>query len=192
MSAIPQNILASQRASLDNLVAIQNVFFEGFEKLVDLNLKAARASLEDAVQRTREVVELKDAQDAVSFASGLTQPNAEKALAYGRHVYDIVSGVQADLTRLSEEQISENQKQVSDAIEQFSKNAPVGTESAVALLKSSLSTATSAYESVAKAAKQASRAAESNLAAATNATLKAATDAVEAAKPAARARRAAA
>jgi phasin family protein len=192
MSAIPQHILSSQKASLDNLVAIQNSFFEGFEKLVDLNLKVVKASLEEAAQKTHEVIELKDAQEAIAFASGLAQPSADKALAYGKHVYDIVSGVQADLTKLGEEQISQNQKQVSDAIEQFSKNAPAGSESAVALLKSSLSTATSAYESVAKAAKQATKTAESNLAAATNATLKAASDVAEASKPATRARRAAA
>jgi phasin family protein len=192
MSAIPQHILASQKASLDNLVAIQNSFFEGFEKLVDLNLKVVKASLEEVAQKTHEVIELKDAQEAVAFASGLAQPNAEKALAYGKHIYDIVSGVQTDLTKLGEEQISQNQKQVADAIEQFSKNAPAGSESAVALLKSSLSTANSAYESVAKAAKQATKTAESNLAAATSATLKAASDVAEAAKPAPRARRAAA
>jgi len=191
MSAIPQHILASQKASIDNLVAIQNSFFQGFEKLVDLNLKVVKASLEEAAQKSQEAIELKDAQAALAFTSGLAQPGAEKALAYGKHVYDIFSGVQADLTKLGEEQIAQSQKQVAEAVEQFSKNAPAGSEGAVALLKSSLSSANSAYESVAKAAKQASKTAESNIAAAANATFKAASDAADAAKPA-RSRRAAA
>src|SRR3546814_5777972 len=122
MTAIPQHILASQKTSIDNLVAIQNSFFQGFEKLVDLNLKVVKASLEDAAQKSQEAIELKDAQEALAFTSGLTQPSAEKALAYGKHVSDIVSGVQTDLTKLSEEQIAQNQKQVAEAIEQFSKD----------------------------------------------------------------------
>jgi phasin family protein len=192
MTAIPQHILASQKSSIDNLVAIQNSFFEGFEKLVDLNLKAVKASFDDAAQKSQQAIELKDAQEAYAFASSLAQPEAEKALAYGKQVYDIVSDVQSNLTKLGEARIEQGQKQVADAIEQFSKNAPAGSESAVALMKSSLSSATSAYESVAKAAKQASKAAESNIAAATDATFKAASNAAESAKPATRSRRRAA
>lgn len=191
MSAIPQQVLANQKASLDKFLAVQGTFFGGFEKLVDLNLKVIKATLDDVAEKSQQAIEVKDVQEALAFTSGLVQPNAEKALAYGKHVYDIVSGVQADLSKLTEDQIAQGQQQVSEAIEQFSKNAPTGSESAVALLKSSLATANSAYESVNKAAKQAAAAAESNIAAATNATFKAAADAAEATK-APRARRAAA
>jgi phasin family protein len=193
MSAIPQQVLAGQKASLDNLLAIQGTFFGGFEKLVDLNLKVIKATLDEVAQKSQQAIEVKDAQEALAFTSGLVQPNAEKALAYSKHVYDIVSGVQVDLSKLTEEQIAQGQQQVSDAIDQISKNAPTGSEGAVALLKSSLATANSAYESVSKATRQAVDAAESNLNAATNATFKAASDAAEAAtKSAPRARRTAA
>jgi phasin family protein len=190
MSAIPQQVLAGQKASLDNLLAIQGTFFGGFEKLVDLNLKVIKATLDEVAQKSQQAIEVKDAQEALAFTSGLVQPNAEKALAYSKHVYDIVSGVQVDLSKLTEEQIAQGQQQVSNAIDQISKNAPTGSEGAVALLKSSLATANSAYESVSKATRQAVDAAESNLNAATNATFKAASDAAEAAgKSAPRARR---
>ncbi len=193
MSAIPQHVLASQKASLDNLLAIQGTFFGGFEKLVDLNLKVIKATLDEVAQTSQQAIGVKDAQEALAFTSGLVQPNAEKALAYSKHVYDIVSGVQVDLSKLTEEQIAQGQQQVSDAIDQISKNAPTGSEGAVALLKSSLATANSAYESVSKATRQAVDTAESNLNAATNATFKAASDAAEAAtKSAPRARRSAA
>ncbi|NYT65182.1 TIGR01841 family phasin [Alcaligenaceae bacterium] len=191
MSAIPQNVLANQKASLDNFLAIQNTFFSGFEKLVDLNLKVIKASMDEVAQKSQQAAEVKDPQEALSFTSGLVQPNAEKALAYGKHVYDIVAGVQADLSKLTEEQLSQGQQQVSEAIDELAKNAPTGSEGAVALLKSSLATANSAYDSVAKVARQAADAAESNIAAATSATMKAAADAAEASKAAApRARRA--
>ncbi|MFA5487818.1 MAG: TIGR01841 family phasin [Candidimonas sp.] len=194
MSAIPQQVLATQKASLENLLAVQNTVFGGFEKLVDLNLKVIKATLDEVSQKSQQAIEVKDAQEAVAFTSGLVQPTAEKVLAYSKHVYDIVSGVQGDLSKLTETQIAQGQQQVTEAIDQLSKSAPTGSEGAIALLKSSLATANNAYESVSKAARQAAEAAESNISAATNATFKAATDAAEATARSAssRARRAAA
>jgi len=185
MSAIPQQVFASQKASLDKLIAVQGTFLGGFEKLIDLNLKVLKATFDEVAEKSQEAIDLKDPQEALAFASALAQPNAEKALAYGRHVYDIVSGVQADLSRLAEEQISHGRQQVSDLVDQLAKNAPTGAEGAVAMLKSSLTTANNAFESVAKVTKQAKEAAESNLNAATNATFRAASDVAEATSKAA-------
>lgn len=181
MSAIPQNVLANQKASLDNMLALQTAVFGGFEKLVDLNLKVMKATLDEVAQKSQQAIEVKDPQEAVAFASTLVQPNAEKAMAYGKHVYDIVSAMQGDLSRLAEEQIGQSRQHMAETIEQMAKNAPTGSEGAVALMKSSLATANSAYESMTKAARQAAEAAESNITAATNATIKAATDAADAA-----------
>lgn len=182
MSAVPQQILVNQKASVDNFLAFHEAVFNGFEKLVDLNLQVVRASLDEAAQKTQQAMEVKDAQEAVNFASGLVQPSTDKVAAYGKHVYDIVAGLQSSLTRLTEEQMAQAQRQLDDTIEQLARNAPAGSEGAVALMKSSLATAQSAYESAAKMARQASDAAESNIAAATNATLKAASDAAEVGK----------
>jgi phasin family protein len=178
MSAIPQQVLNSQKAAIDAFVAVQGSFFSGFEKLVDLNLKALKATIDEVSATSQQAVGVKDAQEALSLSSG-------------KHVYDIVSTVQADLAKLSESHVAEGQKHVQDAIEQFTKNAPAGSEGAVAMLKSSMAQANSAYESMTKAAKQAADVAEKNLAAAANATFKAAGQAADAAKSATRGRRAA-
>ncbi len=155
MSAIPQQVLDRQKASINTIVAAQSAVFAGFEKLVELNLKVVKATLDEVAQKSQQATEVKDPQEAAAFASGLLQPGAEKAMAYTKHVYDIVAGVQTSLVKLTEEQIAEGQQQLSEAVDQFSKNAPTGSESAVALIKSSLATATSAYDSMTKAAKQA-------------------------------------
>jgi phasin family protein len=191
MSAIPQQVLNSQKAAIDAFVAVQGSVFSGFEKLVDLNLKALKATIDEVSATSQQVAGVKDAQEALSLSSGLVQPSAEKAMAYSKHVYDIVSTVQADLAKLSESHVAEGQKHVQDAIEQFTKNAPAGSEGAVAILKSSMAQASSAYDSMTKAAKQAAEVAEKNLAAAANATFKAAGQAADAAKSATRGRRAA-
>jgi phasin family protein len=191
MSAIPQQVLNSQKAAIEALVSIQGSVFGGFEKLVDLNLKAIKATLDEVSEKSQQVAGVKDAQEAVAMTSSLVQPNAEKAMAYSKHVYDIVTGVQSDLTKLGEAQLAEGQKHMQDAIEQLTKNAPAGSESAVAMLKSGLEQANTAFESMTKAAKQAAEVAEKNLAAATSATMKAAGEAAEVAKTATRGRRAA-
>src|SRR5690554_5851690 len=182
MNALPQQIFANQKASLDNVLALQGAMFQGFEKLVDLNMKVFKASFDEVGQKSQEASSIQDAQEALNFSSSLMQPNAEKVLAYTKQVYDVLSGVQVDVTKLTEAQLEQAQVQINEAIEQLTKNAPTGSEGAVALLKSSLASVNSAYDTVAKSARQAAEAAESNIAAATDATLKAASDAVEASK----------
>jgi phasin family protein len=191
MSAIPQQVLNSQKAAIEALVSIQSSVFGGFEKLVDLNLKAIKATLDDVSDKSQQVASVKDAQEAVAMTSTLVQPNAEKAMAYSKHVYDIVSSVQADLAKLGEAHLAEGKKHMQDAIEQLTQHAPAGSESAVAMLKSGLVQANTAFDSMTKAAKQAAEVAEKNLAAATSATFKAAGEAAEVAKSATRGRRAA-
>lgn len=180
MSAIPQNILDGQKTALENLLAVQGQLFKGFEKLVDLNVTTLRNSFERAAERSQQVVNLKDVSDVVQLSQGVVQPGAEQALQYSKDVYDIISDLQVNLSRLAEVQIAQGQQQVSEAIDQLAKNAPTGSESAVALMKSSFATASNAAETVVKAARQAADVAESNMQAAANAGLKAASQATQA------------
>jgi len=188
MTKMPKEIIDSQKATVDAFMAVQGTLFSGFEKLVDLNLKVIKATMDEVNEKAHEAMDVKDAQEAVAMSSSMVQPSAEKAMAYSKHVYDIVSGVQAELSKVVEGKIAENQKQVSETIDQMTRNAPSGSESAVAMLKSSMAQANAAYESMTKAAKQAADVTEKNLHAATAATMKAASDAATgAAKTAARA-----
>ena len=61
-----------------------------------------------------------------------------------------------------EEQASEAQRKFMSAVDNAVKNAPAGSENAVALVKSAVAAANNAYESVHKAAKQAADVAEAN------------------------------
>ncbi len=177
MNTFSKQFFASQQATIDNVLAVQGSFLSSFEKLVDINLKAIKASFDEVSEQSKEVLKLQDPQDAITFSSRVFQPNTEKAVAYGKDIYDVLSGIQVDVTKLTEAQLKQFKKQVEDAIEQLSKNAPAGSEGAIALLKSSLDSANSAYDTVAKSARQAAEVAESNFNAATDATVKAARDA---------------
>ena len=97
-------------------------------------------------------------------------------------MYDIAAATNSEVTKVAESQVADAQAKFMAIVESMSKNAPAGTENAVALVKSAVAAANNAFESVHKAAKQATDAAEANFQAIT-------TSAVTAAKPASKARR---
>jgi hypothetical protein len=104
------------------------------------------------------------------------QPLAEKTAAYSRHLYDIASGSSAEFGKTFEGQAAEAQKKFLGLVDSAAKNAPAGSETAVAVMKSAVAAASNALESVQKAVKQATDVAQSNF----NAV---AATAAEAAKP---------
>ncbi|MDV7392531.1 TIGR01841 family phasin, partial [Arthrospira platensis SPKY1] len=106
---------------------------------------------------------VKDVQALLALQTSALQPLAEKAAAYSRHLYDIASGVGAEVTKMAEAQAAEAQKQFAAAVDAAVKNAPQGSEAAVAAVKTAMANANTAMESVQKAVKQAKDMAESNM-----------------------------
>jgi len=168
-----EQILTAQKANVETLFNLTNKAFEGVEKLIELNLQVAKTSLSETAENAKAVLSVKDAQELLALQSSLLQPAAEKAAAYSRHLYDIAATVNAELTRLLEEQSSDVQRKFMSAVDNVVKNAPAGTENAVSLVKSAVAAANNAYESVHKAAKQAADVAEANFQAITSSAVKA-------------------
>ena len=168
-----EQFLAAQRSSVETLFGLTSKAFEGVEKLVELNLQVARATLAEAAETTQAALSIKDAQELLALQAGLLQPAAEKAAAYSRHLYDILAGTSAEVTKAAEATMAEGQQKVLALVDSAVKNAPAGTESAVALVKSAVAAANNAYESAHKAAKQATEVAEANFTAMTNTAVKA-------------------
>jgi phasin family protein len=158
----PEQLMAAQKASVETLFGLTTKAFEGVEKLVELNLQVAKASLSEAAETTYAAMSVKDAQELLALQAGLLQPAAEKAASYSRHLYDIMAGTGAEFTKAAEAQMADSQKKMLAMVDTAVKNAPAGTESAVALVKSAVAAANNAYESAHKAAKQAAEVAEAN------------------------------
>ena len=94
------------------------------------------AKVGEVADTTRAALSIKDAQELVALQQGLLQPAAEKAAAYGRHVYDIAAATNAEVTKAAESQLADAQKQYMALVDTAVKNAPAGSENAVALVKS--------------------------------------------------------
>jgi len=161
-------VVASQKASVQTLFGLTHKAFEGVEKLVELNVQASKAALAETANHTQALLSAKDAQELLALQASLMQPLAEKAAAYSRHLYDIASGTGAEFSKAVEGQAADLQAKFMNLVDSAAKNAPAGSETAVAVMKSAVTAATNAFESVQKAVKQATDMAEANLAAVSN------------------------
>jgi phasin family protein len=168
-----EQVLAAHKANVETLFGLTNKAFEGVEKLVELNLQVAKTALGEAAETTRAILSVKDAQELLSLQAGLLQPSAEKAAAYSRHLYDIAAATNAEVSKVAEQTAAEAQAKFMNVVDTAVKNAPAGTENAVALVKSAVAAANNAYETVHKAAKQAADVAEANFQAVTSTAVKA-------------------
>ncbi len=168
-----EQVIAAHKANVETLFGLTGKAFQGIEKLVELNLQVAKTAMAEAAENTKAALSVKDAQELLALQAGLLQPTAEKAAAYGRYVYDIAASTNAEISKAAEEQASDAQKKFLALVDTSVKNAPAGTENAVALVKSAVAAANNAYESLHKASKQAADVAEANFQAMTATAVKA-------------------
>lgn len=157
-----EQLLAAQKANVETLFGLTTKAFEGVEKLVELNVTATRAALAEAADTAQTILSVKDAQELLAVQAALFQPLAEKTAAYSRHLYDISSATGAEFGRTFEGQVADAQKKFLAVVDNASKNAPAGSETAVAVFKSAVAAGNNALESMQKAVKQAADVAEAN------------------------------
>ena len=179
MSLTNEQILAAHKANMETLFGLTTKALEGVEKLVELNLTASRAALNEAASHTQAVLSVKDVQELMALQAGLLQPLAEKTASCSRHLYDLDSGIGTEFSKVAVAKASEAQKNFASMVDAAAKNAPAGSETAVAVMKSAVSAANNAFDSVQKAVKQATDAAEANF----NAMATTAADAAKTATP---------
>ncbi len=169
----PDQIAAANKANLETLFGLTSKAFEGVEKLVELNLQVAKATLAETAENAKATMAVKDAQELLALQASLLQPSAEKAAAYSRHLYDIAQSTSTEFSKTAEAQLAEMQKSITGLMDGALKNAPAGSETAVTMMKSAITAANNAFESVQKASKQATEMAEANFTTATNNAMKA-------------------
>lgn len=175
MQNIIEQFSATNKANLQALEGFTNQAFAGVEKLVELNLAASKATLGESFNHAKAALSAKDAQEFMALQTSLLQPLAEKSAAYAQHVQAIVTDSTAELSKALEAKTAEAQKAFGGVVENLAKNAPAGTETAVAAFKNALSAGQNAVESAQASAKKAVEVVQSNFTAAT----KQATDAAK-------------
>jgi phasin family protein len=163
-----EQLIALNKSNLEAVVRFAGIALEGAERMLEVQLKAAKSAFADGVQQAKALTEAKDVQEFAQLRNTVAQPFFEKATSYAKSVYDVAAVTQAEINKLVEEQVSEFNKQVVTGLDKVVKSAPAGSEVAVAAVKSAISAVNSAYDNISKSAKQFSEMTHANVEAATN------------------------
>lgn len=169
MFVTPDQFAAVGKANVEAALGFAQSNFAALEKLSALNFNATKSVFEDSMNHAKALMNVKDVQEVVNVNVAATQPSIEKIIAWQLSVYELASQSQAEYTRYFEAQTQELNKGATTYIDKFAKNAPAGSDVAIAAVKSAMAAANSAYDSMTKAAKQATELAEANMAAVTSA-----------------------
>jgi len=73
-----EQIVASNKAALNSAFAMSNEAFTSVEKLVELNMTAARSSLSESADFIKSLIGAKDPQQFLALQAEFFQPLAEK------------------------------------------------------------------------------------------------------------------
>ena len=167
MYVTPEQIQAAGKANVETLLAVANTQFAAFEKLASIQASAVKGAFEDSIANTRALLGARDVQEFVSLQNSLAQPAMEKAISFSKSVYEIATETSAELSKVAERRVADWNENFTTLLDKVSKNAPAGSDVAVAAVRSMLAAGNSAYDNFTKVTRQATEIAEANVAAAT-------------------------
>ena len=154
MYQTPEQLVALNKANLEVAMKFAGVALQGAERILDLQLKAAKTAFADSVENAKTIATVKDIKELASLKDSMAQPSLEKATAYAKSIYDVTAATQAQFGALVEVQVSEFNKQVVTALDKMVKTAPAGSEVGIAAFKSAIAAVNSGYDNISKVAKQ--------------------------------------
>lgn len=167
MFTLPEQFSAATKANIDAQLAMFTAFtskaMEGVEKMVELNITAAKTSSEEFQAMAKQLLSAKDAQEFINLTTASAQPNTEKLLGFAQNCASIVTSTGTEFTKETEKHAAELNRKVVSFIDELAKNAPAGTENGIAMFKSAFGTANAALEQGTKAVKQVAEQIETNV-----------------------------
>ncbi len=177
----PSQFFELQRVHVDALNSVGRALIAAAEKLASLNAAAGRSAIDSATEAAHSMSGAKDPKDLLTMSSASAQPSVEKLVSYTRELVGIANGVNVEIGKVVEQQIAESNKRVAELIDYASKNAPAGSEQALAMLRNAVAAGNTAFDTVSKVSRQAADWAETNFATAAKAATTAAGAAASAA-----------
>ncbi len=166
MYQTPEQLIAMNKANLESAMRFAGVAIEGAERMIDLQMKAAKSAFADGIESAKALAAVKDFQQFAALKDTMAQPTLEKATAYAKSVYDLTTETQAEFGKLVEVQVADFNKEVVATLDKMVKSAPAGSEVGIAAIKSAIASVNAAYDNLAKVGKQFAQATQSNLEAA--------------------------
>jgi phasin family protein len=154
MSTVLEQMTAANKENVATTMALATIAATAAEKVMDLNISILKTAIVGATENSKALAEAKDAQAFTAIQAQWAQPSLETFTAYVKDSYDILSESHADVTKIVDARIAEVNKTIVSTLDQAEKNAPAGSDVAVAAMKSAVSAANQAYDAFSKAGKQ--------------------------------------
>jgi phasin family protein len=154
MYAMNEYFADFNKSTVDQATKLANATFAGLEQLVNLNLSAAKTAFDLNTKNFKTLSEITDVQDLVAFRTKVTESGLENALSYSRDAYEVVSGTQAEMSKVVEAGMSSLNKNLASVVDKAVKSAPAGSDVAVTALKSTMAATSAAFDSLTKATRQ--------------------------------------
>jgi phasin family protein len=151
-----------QSASLEAMLGLANRAFEGFGKVMELNLQTTKTSLGLSREGVLKALSAQSPQELIEVQLQLLQPVTDNALAYRRQLQDILAATRAEFAKVAEVQYATNRGQLQDFFDGAVNNAPSGPTSPLGAWQEAIRATTMLYESMQTTAKQAVEVAESS------------------------------
>jgi len=145
-------LMKAQAEAFKTTNSVATTAFDGARKLLELNVQAARAGMEESSAQLKALLAARDVSALNTLLADLfsqfSKPEGNKAAAYVKDVYDIAQQTHSQVAELIEKQVASSQQQLLAAVDALAKNAPAGSEGAVKLLRQSVVEANTAFEKV--------------------------------------------
>jgi phasin family protein len=159
-----EQIAVTAQSNLAAVQAASELAMASMEKLVGLNMTAAKAAMGESFAHGQAVMAAKTPQEFMNLQAAFFKPMLEKSVAYAQHVQGIATEGGEALSQQIEAQVAGAQKTVGAAVEQMLQNAPAGSEAAVAAIKNAMSQGQQVVATAQDTLKKASATAKANVA----------------------------
>lgn len=177
------NVIAAEQIGelsktvVDAATKFAKVSFDNAERLIALNLEAAKVGFDETAKNAKSLAGVKDVQELNVLNTKTAETGLEFMMGYSKNLYEISTAAQAQYSALVEERVGALQKSVAENLDKVAKASPAGSDVAIAAMKSTLAASTAAVDSLTKASKQAATFADTAFKTASETTAKAATSA---------------
>ena len=106
---------------MSNAIKLASLSIENAEKLVQLNINAAKLAIAQAVEGAQAAASVKDVQELLALRAKLAEVGVQSATGYSRTLYELSSEAQAGFSALAEESWSSYTKGVAAWVEKASQ-----------------------------------------------------------------------
>ncbi|MDR2636791.1 MAG: phasin family protein [Zoogloeaceae bacterium] len=141
-----EQIAAANKANAEAMLALLRSTMDNIEKFANLNFATIRDNIQTGAKNADVIIAAKDPKQALAAQSSIAEPSLENARAYYHNLYELVLGMQKDITNVMESHYKALSENAENAIEETRSQLPAGGDVFATAMKSMLQANSEAFE----------------------------------------------